>query len=84
MSTKERLVEALRDAGSPIWIINDAREGRFDDFDGWSAFPIRDLVETAKADGLKDIAKRAREGEFDSTREEAVEWFKNNRNLQFK
>ena len=84
MSTKDRLVEALRDAKSPIWIINEAREGRFDDFDGWSTFPIRDLVDTAKANGMKDIAARAREGEFDSTREEAVEWFKMNRKLEFK
>lgn len=84
MTTKERLVEALRDAQSPIWIINEAREGRFDDFDGWSTFPIKDLVDTAKANGLTDIAARAREGDFDSTREEAIEWFKKNRHLEFK
>jgi len=84
MTTKECLVEALREAEAPIWIINEAREGRYDDFDGWSATPIMDLIDTCKANGLSNIAARARQGEFDSTHEDAVQWFKSKRSLQFK
>ena len=84
LSSKERLVEALREDQAPIWIINAAREGHFDDFDTWSAHPIMDLIETCKANGLRDIAARAQEGEFNSTLQEARDWFKKNRGLIFK
>ena len=75
MKTLERLAEALRQANAPESMIADALLGRYDDFKSESDTPIVDLVFHCQNYGLKDIARRAMKGEFDSTKEESNEWF---------
>lgn len=75
MKTKERLVQALREAGAPEEMIVHAARGQYDDFEAVdTATPIGDLVNACRAFGLHDLAKRAINGEFDATKEEAEAW----------
>ena len=73
-STCERLALALDTAGAPPKMIAAARAGRYDDFRSESPTPIMDLVSDLNAIGLRDIAERAANGEFDATPEEADAW----------
>jgi hypothetical protein len=72
--TAEKLAEALSLAGAPKWMIDNANAGVYDDWKSPHAFPIRTLVFDAQSMGLKDIAERAKNGEFDSQKWEADEW----------
>jgi len=82
MTTKEKLADALTKAGAPIAMREKALRGNYDDFESQSATPIVDLVRDARAVGLEDIAQRAMNGEFDSTKEESAAWFeREGRNL---
>ena len=74
MSTKERLAQVLHAAGL-FDMEKAARAGRYDDFESESATPMMDLVHDLQALGRNDLAARAINGEFDSTKEEAEEWF---------
>lgn len=65
MNAKERLTAALTEAGAPEYMVQDARHGRYADFESDRATPIMDLVRDARMLGLDDIAKRAMNGEFD-------------------
>ena len=65
---------ALIGAGAPSEMVDRARRGEYDDFESDSTPPIADLVAHARAAGLESIARRAREGEFDATKEEAEAW----------
>jgi hypothetical protein len=66
MSAKERLAEALTLAGASTAMIDDARHGRYDDFESDSATPIMDLVRDCRAAGLNSIAQQAMNGDFDA------------------
>ena len=72
--TTERLARALEAAGAPQDMIARARGGYYDDFKSQEIFPIRTLVEHANLHSLYDIAERAKQGEFDGTKEEGDEW----------
>jgi hypothetical protein len=74
MTTSERLAVALEATAAPKAMVVAARAGCYDDFRSESATPCHDLVRDALAAGLGDIARRAMDGEFDATREEAEEW----------
>jgi hypothetical protein len=75
MKTKERLSQALREAKAPTEMIEHAEIGGYDDFEAVdTASPIVDLVNACRAFGLDDLAKRAMNGEFDATEEEAEAW----------
>ena len=76
MRTKEKLARALMEANAPAQMVERARAGFYDDYESPSATPIANLVRDLQMVGLGDLAKRAVNGEFDSTREEAEEWFK--------
>lgn len=76
MSTKDKLVTALKHAGAPASMIVYAAKGGFDDFESESATPIMDLIRMAESQGLIDIANRAKDGEFDATDDEAEAWAK--------
>ena len=76
MSTKNRLAQALREARAPSQMIDRALLGEYDDFESNSATPIMRLVRDCQVNGLNDLAKRAMDGEFDATKEEAEAWFK--------
>jgi len=74
MRTKERLEEVLRAAGLHEMAAK-ALLGGYDDFETTSPTPIIDLVRDLKAADRPDLAQRAIDGEWDSTPEEADEWF---------
>lgn len=74
-STK-RLVDALKAQHNPklAAIIKRAERNDFHDFLSESATPCVDLVMTLQKLGFRALATRARNGEFDATREEADAW----------
>lgn len=76
MSTKEKLTTALIEAGAPESMVNKARMGYYDDFESTIATPIQSLVLDLRAAGLNDLAARAMDGGFDSTKEEAEAWYR--------
>lgn len=75
MKTTERLALALEKAGAPKLMIENARAGRYDDFQSESATPIRDLVTDLQFNGLHALAQDAIKGKFDATTEEAHAWY---------
>ena len=70
----ERLVLALREAGAPPALVFRAAAGAFHDFKSESATPLIDLVRECERLGLWAVAERARNGDFDATREESERW----------
>ncbi len=72
--TSEKLAEALRRAGAPKWMIDNANAGVYDDYKSPHAMPIATLVFDAEGMGLKGIAERAKGGEFDAEQWEAEAW----------
>jgi len=75
MITKEKLVQDLKEANAPTKMIEWAEMGFYDDFESVTATPIMQLVVDCQAMGLYEIAKKARNGEYDGTKEEAEAWF---------
>lgn len=71
--TKERLAQVLHAAGL-FDMEREAREGRYDDYESWSATPIIDLVATLRLADREDLAQRAINGEWDGTKKEAEQW----------
>lgn len=74
MKTKERLAAVLGAAGLGE-LSRRALLGHYDDFESPLATPIMQLVLDLEAVGAHELAKRARNGEFDSTKEEAEAWY---------
>ena len=72
--TTEKLARALEEASAPSSMVQRARAGLYDDYKSELAMPIMQLVEDCRKHNLSRIAKRAKDGEFDATREEADEW----------
>lgn len=72
--TKDRLAQALREAGAPAEMIEKAEAGAYDDFESESATPIQDLTRDCARHRLVDISYRAMRGDFDCTPEEAAAW----------
>jgi hypothetical protein len=60
-----RLTAALKEAKAPQAMIDRAEAGYYGDFTSPLATPITQLVMDALKAGLKGIAERAKEGEFD-------------------
>jgi hypothetical protein len=73
--TKERLAQVLHAAGL-LDLERRARAAEFDDFESESATPIVDLVTALEDAGHPELATRARNGEWDATKEEAEAWAK--------
>lgn len=74
--TREKLALALEEAKAPLFMIKRAREGIYDDFMSPLPMPISQLVIDATGAGLRGIADKARNGDFDATKEEADDWYK--------
>jgi len=74
MSTSDRLAEVLAAEGLHEMAAK-ARTGYYDDFKSELATPIVQLVRDLQATGKAELANRVMNGEFDSTKEEAEEWF---------
>lgn len=75
ISTKERLAKVLHASGL-FSLERKARNGDFDDFESESATPIMDLVLALTQAGCLYLAERAKQGEWDASKEEAEEWRK--------
>lgn len=73
-STKQRLAEVLHARGL-FEMEGAALAGRYDDYESEHDTPCLDLVRDLEAAGAGDLADRARNGEWDGTREEAEAWF---------
>ena len=76
MTTRERLAAALEEAGAPKEMAERARGGDYDDFESPRVTPMVDLVKDLRRLGMEAMARRAMNGEFDGTREEAETWFR--------
>lgn len=74
-STKEKLTNTLIAVNAPEWLIKNARNGMYDDFESPEINPIMTLVQDCRCAGLETIAQRAIGGEFDATNEESEAWF---------
>lgn len=77
MKTKERLADAMREAGLPAEFVARAQAGEFDDFESTQPLPFIHLVQVLGVLGTPAalaVIERARNGEFDATDEEAAEW----------
>lgn len=73
-STRERLAQALAEAGAPTGMIAAARAGRWDDFLSDHPMPQHLAVEEFRANGLPDLAERVIAGDFDATAAESRAW----------
>jgi len=65
MKAAERLTKALEEAKAPSHMVERARDGFYGDFTSPLAFPITQLVLDCNNAGLRAVAERAMEGEFD-------------------
>lgn len=74
MKAKDRLVEDLREANAPAWMVEKAFDGVYDDFGSPLATPITELIKDCDECGLNEMAVRARRGRYDSSPEEVWEW----------
>lgn len=73
MKTKDRLTEMLIKEGLRK-MADKAKLGYYDDFESPIPAPIMELVKDFQLSGRQDLAARAINGEWDSTREEAEQW----------
>lgn len=74
MKTSERLAQELERYGCPPEMVKRAREGYYDDFESPLATPCVQLVMDLRAIHKHALAKRAIDGEFDASKEEAEAW----------
>lgn len=72
--TTQKLADALREAGAPEGMIQEALNGFYDDFKSELPFPISQLASDAKRYGLEVIEARALNGDFDGQAWESDEW----------
>jgi hypothetical protein len=72
--TTERLAAAMQVAHCPPAMVQRARDGWYDDFRSPLVAPCIELVADLERIGQRKLAQRARNGEFDATRDEAEAW----------
>lgn len=85
MHTKDRLAQALREAGLREMAAK-AEKGQYDDFLSPNIQPIMDLVDELQAVGTPaamELYRQAMAGEFDATQEEADEWARSEEGQQY-
>lgn len=73
-STKERLADDLLAANAPADMVIRAAGGYYDDYESDIAMPCVQLVKDCQRHGLYRIARLAREGHYEATREESEAW----------
>lgn len=83
MRTRDKLAAELRKCAEQANPNNAAKyeafakraeTGEFDDYGNTYACPITQLNNELTASGFTKFAARVRDGEFDATKEESVEW----------
>jgi hypothetical protein len=72
--TSEKLALALEKINAPQEMIGAARAGRYDDYKSESATPLLDLIKGLRKIGAYGMITRVINGHFDSTKEEAEAW----------
>ena len=72
--TRVRLARVLKENGCPDRMVERAAAGYYDDFESELELPCVQLVADLEALHKFALAKRARAGEFDATKEEADAW----------
>ena len=75
MKTKDRLARDLKLFNAPEKMIEYAKNGFYDDYESPIATPIIRLVQDCLENGINEIAERAKNGEYDATKEESDTWF---------
>lgn len=75
MNSKEKLAQALTEAGATAEMIELARTGYYSDYESPLPTPCIQLVVDLTAAGLMELRERAKNGEFDATKEESDEWW---------
>lgn len=75
MNSKQKLAAALREAKAPDGMIQAAEDGYYSDYDSPLDTPCIQLVHDLIANGMIALADRAKEGEFDGTKEESDAWW---------
>jgi len=76
VSTRAKLVKRLTGAGAPDFMIRNAENGYYDDYESSIAGPVIRLISDCMEYDLLDVAEEAKYGEFDSTSEETEEYLK--------
>lgn len=72
--TKDKLINDLKDAPAPDWMIRNAEQSLYDNFKSPLNEPILQLINDCEAIDLTQLAERAKNGEYDGTKEEANFW----------
>ncbi len=75
MKTKERLAKVLSENGL-LSMAEQALRGRYDDYESGFPTPCMDLVNDLYQVNRLDLVQRAKNGEWDGTKEESEAWFK--------
>lgn len=75
MNSKQKLAQALEESKAPTDFIQRAREGYYSDYDSPLTTPCIQLVMDLTKHGFLDLAKMARNGDFDATKEESDAWW---------
>ena len=75
MKTTEKLANDLKEVKAPQWMIENALSGYYDDYKSHVAMPIVQLVNDCHKNGLESIANKAKNGDYDATKEESDEWY---------
>lgn len=79
--TTEILAAALVASKAPMWMVEKARAGEYDDYKNeLTATPCMDLVRDLGTARLNDLRQRAIDGEFEAQKWESDEWAKNQAN----
>ena len=75
--TSERLARDLKDLNDPKLndMIKKAQKGYYDDYKTTIPFPTIALVKDLLNAGYPDLAKQAKQGKWESSDQEAREWF---------
>ena len=74
--TTEKLAKALEELKAPKWMIDNARNGVYDDFKSQYAMPLHVLAIAAQSQGLpQSFIDRVIDGEFDAQLWESEKWF---------
>lgn len=79
VTASQRLAKALQEAAAPASLCARAQAGYYDDFQSPLPFPKIALVDACSNCGMIEFCERVILGEFDSTREEAEQWFQEKR-----
>ena len=74
-SSRDKLVLALRIENAPEYMIERAKNGYYSDYDSPLEMPCVQLVNDCHKLGLTNVTERAKNGDFDATKQESDEWY---------